>query len=73
MAKAISRFFANLGIRFGTSVGLGARNGDSLLLRTWDDEYAHKERRLAVLDRPELHRPSESFGLDKRIVQLKAL
>lgn len=74
MAKAISRFFADLGYPLrNIRWSWGARNGDSLLLRTWDDEYAHKERRLAVLDRPELHRPSESFGLDERIVQLKAL
>lgn len=74
MAKAISRFFADLGYPLrNLRWSWGARNGDSLLLRTWDDEYAHKERRLAVLDRPALHRPSESFGLDERIVQLKGL
>lgn len=74
MAKAISRFFADLGYPLrNLRWSWGARNGDSLLLRTWDDEYAHKERRLAVLDRPDLHRPSESYGLDERIVQLKKL
>lgn len=74
MAKAISQFFVDLGYPLrNIRWSWGARNGDSLLLRTWDDEYVHKERKLVVLDRPELYRPSESFGLDERIVQLKAL
>ena len=74
MTKAISQFFVDLGFPLrNIRWSWGARNGDSLLLRAWDDEYTHKERRLIVLDRPELYRPSESFGLDERIVQLNAL
>ncbi|WP_071078541.1 HNH endonuclease [Janthinobacterium lividum] len=74
MAKAISQFFVDLGYPLrNIRWSWGARSGGSLLLRTWEDEYVYKERKLIVLDRPELYRPSESFGLDERLVQLKAL
>jgi hypothetical protein len=43
------------------------------LLRAWDDEYAFKERKLRVLDFADPRQSSASFGLDERIVHLKAL
>lgn len=74
MKKAISQFFVDLGYPLrNIRWSWGARSGDAVLLRTWDDEYAFKERKLRVLDMADTNRPSESFGLDERIVQLKAL
>ncbi len=74
MAKPISQFFADLGFTLrNVRWSWGARNGDALLLRTWTDEYRNKERKVTVLREPEALELSESFGLDERIVQLKAL
>jgi hypothetical protein len=74
MAKPISQFFADLGFTLrNVRWSWGARNGDALLLRTWTDEYRNKERKVTVLREPEALELSESFGLDERVVQLKAL
>lgn len=74
MAKAISRFFAELGFRLrNIQWSWGARRGNSILLRTWQDEYAGRERKVTVLREPAAHLLTESFGLDERIVHLKAL
>lgn len=74
MKKVISQFFVDLGYPLrNIRWSWGARSEDVILLRTWDDEYAFKERKLRVLDMADTNRPSESFGLDERIVQLKAL
>jgi len=74
MKKAISRFFADLGYPLrNLRWSWGARNVDSILLRTWSDEFNYPMRKLVVLDQPDLHRPSESYGLDERIVHLQAL
>lgn len=74
MKKVISQFFVDLGYPLrNIRWSWGARSGDAVLLRTWNDEYAFKKRKLRVLDMLDTHRPSESFGLDERIVQLKAL
>lgn len=48
-------------------------NGNALLLRSWEDEYLAKERKLILLDRPESYKSTEAFGLDERMVQLEAL
>jgi len=74
VAKVISQFFADLrhplrNLRWSW----GARRNDSILLRTWDDEYAFKEKKLRVLDKVDVDDRSDSFGLDERIVHLKAL
>lgn len=74
MAKVISQFFADLGYPLrNLRWSWGARTGDAILLRTWEDEYAFKERVLRVLDKVDVDVRSDSFGLDERIVQLKAL
>lgn len=73
MAKAISLFFADLGFLLRNRWSWGARSGDVLLLRTWADEYTGKDRKVTVLREPAAHQLSDSFGLDERIVQLKAL
>lgn len=74
MAKVISQFFADLGYPFrNIRWSWGARSGDAILLRTWDDEYAFKEKKLGVLDMVDADERTDSFGLDERIVQLKAL
>lgn len=74
LMKAISQFFFDLGYPLrNIRWSWGARRGDAILLRTWDDEYAFKERRLRVLDIQDPHERLDSFGLDERIVHLKAL
>jgi len=74
MAKAISQFFAELGFPLrNPRWSWGARNGSAILLRAWNDEYVFKERKLRLLDFADPRRPSESFGLDERIVHLEAL
>lgn len=75
MGKAISQFFAELGYPFrNIRWSWGARSGaSSILLRTWEDEYFFKQRRLIVLDRAEQYRPSEAYGLDERFGHLESL
>jgi hypothetical protein len=74
MAKVISQFFSDLGYPLrNVRWSWGARQGNAILLRTWDDEYTFKERKLRVLDKMDLEGQRDSFGLDERIVQLKAL
>jgi hypothetical protein len=74
VAKVISQFFADLGHPLrNLRWSWGARHNDSILLRTWDDEYAFKEKKLRLLDKVDVDVRSDSFGLDERIVQLKAL
>lgn len=74
MAKVISQFFADLGYPLrNLRWSWGARRADTLLLRTWNDEYAFKERKLRVLHKADAETRLDSFGLDERIVHLKAL
>lgn len=74
LMKVISQFFLDLGYPLrNIRWSWGARRGDAILLRTWDDEYAFKERRLRVLDIQDADERFDSFGLDERIVHLKAL
>ena len=74
MAKAISKFFLELGFKLrNVQWSWGARRGESILLRTWQDEYFGRERKVVVLDAPDEYVARDSFGLDERIVQLKAL
>lgn len=74
MVTVISQFFAHAGYPLRNPLwSWGARSGNGILLRAWDDEYAFKERKLRVLDFAAPRQPSESFGLDERIVHLEAL
>jgi len=74
MAKVISQFFVDLGYPFkNLRWSWGARRDDAILLRTWDDEYLFKEKKLRVLDKADVDAQSDSYGLDERIVQLRAL
>lgn len=74
MAKPISKFLADLGFPLrNIRWSWGARAGDAIILRTWQDEYRGRERKVTVLREPAALELSESFGLDERIVQLKAL
>lgn len=74
MAKAISQFFADLGLPLrNIRWSWGARGDGVVLLRTWQDEYLGKERKVTVLREPAAHQETDSFGLDERIVQLKSL
>lgn len=43
------------------------------MLRTWQDEYVGRERKVTVLREPAALEVNDSFGLDERIVQLKSL
>lgn len=74
MAKPISKFFAGLGFPLrNLQWSWGARSGDTIVLRTWQDQYRGRDRRVTVLREPQALELTESFGLDERIVQLKAL
>lgn len=74
MAQPISKFFEGLGLPLrNVRWSWGARNGSTLLLRTWSDEYSTRNRTVTVLREPARYQQSESYGLDERIVQLKAL
>lgn len=73
MKKVISQFFSDLGFPFrNIRWSWGARSGEAILLRTWDDELVFRERTLRVLDMADADE-RDSYGLDERIVQLKAL
>ncbi len=74
MAKPISQFFADLGFPLrNIRWSWGARSGVVVLLRTWQDEYVSRERKVTVLREPAGLQETDSFGLDERIVQLKSL
>jgi len=74
MAKPISQFFADLGFPLrNIRWSWGARSGDVVVLRTWQDEYVSRERKVTVLREPASYQESDSFGLDERIVQLMSL
>jgi len=73
-AKPISQCFADLGFPLrNIRWSWGARSGDVVVLRTWQDEYVSRERKVTVLREPAGYQESDSFGLDERIVQLKSL
>lgn len=74
MARPISQFFSGLGLSLrNVRWSWGATSGSTLLLRTWADDYSGKARKVVVLREPTARDISESFGLDERIVHLKAL
>lgn len=74
MAKPISKFFADLGFPLrNIRWSWGARAGDTIVLRAWQDEYRGRERKVTVLREPAALDLSESYGVDERIVQLKAI
>ena len=54
MAKPISQFFVELGVPLRNIFwSWGARSDDIVLLRTWQDEYSVKERKVTVLANPD--------------------
>ncbi|MBN8503347.1 MAG: HNH endonuclease [Burkholderiales bacterium] len=74
MAKPISKFFEGLELPLkNIRWSWGAHGGSALLLRTWADEYSSKNKTVTVLREPSRYQQSESYGLDERIVHLKAL
>jgi len=74
MAKPISQFFVGLGLPLrNIRWSWGARGESIVLLRTWQDEYSGKERKVTVLRDAAGYLERESFGLDERLVQLQAL
>lgn len=74
MAKPISKFFLELGCPLrNVRWSWGAKAGEVMLLRTWDDEYSFMDKTVTVLREPDKYLQSESFGLDERIVHLQAL
>lgn len=73
MAQPISKFFEGLGFPLrNVRWSWGARNGDSVLLRTWDDHFSFNVKEVVVLQDSWL-RVNESYGLDERINQLKSI
>jgi hypothetical protein len=76
MAPPISKFFERLGFPLrNVRWSWGAVNAPrtAVLLRAWADEYSFKEKTVSVLREPGQARPTDSFGLDERIVHLKGL
>lgn len=74
MEQPISRFFSQLSLPLrNIRWSWGATSGSTILLRTWADDYSGKTRKVVVLRAPSARDVSESFGLDERIVHLKAL
>jgi hypothetical protein len=72
--KAISQFFRDLGFPLRNARwSWGARHENQILLRAWSDEYWFKEKKLRVLDSIESRQSTDSYGLDERILHLKAL
>lgn len=73
MAKPISKFFEDLGFPFrNVRWSWGARNGDTILLRTWEDNLSFKDREVIVF-RSSWSSGNDSFGLDERINHLKSI
>lgn len=74
MAKSISQFFSDFGFPLrNVRWSWGAHAGDTVVLRTWDDEFSLKGRTVRVLREPSARQMSESYGLDERISHLKQL
>ena len=74
MAKPITQFFLDLGLPLKNARwSWGAQSGNTILLRTWADEFSSKDRRVTVLREPAGYQDRESYGLDERIRHLKVL
>ena len=72
--KPITQFFLDLGLPLKNARwSWGAQAGNTILLRTWADEFSSRERRVTVLQEPAGYQERESYGLDERIRHLRIL
>lgn len=73
MAKPISKFFEDLGFPLrNVRWSWGARTGDTILLRTWEDQLSFKDWEVIVF-KSSWSSGHDSFGLDERINHLKSI
>lgn len=72
--KPITQFFLDLGLPLKNARwSWGAQAGNTILLRTWADEFSSREKRVTVLREPAGYQDRESYGLDERIRHLRTL
>lgn len=73
-SKPITQFFLNLGLPLKNARwSWGSQAGNTILLRTWADEFSSREKRVTVLREPARYQERESYGLDERVRHLRAL
>jgi hypothetical protein len=72
--KPITQFFLDLKLPLKNARwSWGARSENTILLRTWADEFSSRDKRVMVLREPAGYQDRESYGLDERIRHLRAL
>lgn len=72
--KPITQFFLDLKLPLKNARwSWGAQNENTILLRTWADEFSAREKRVVVLREPAGYQDRESYGLDERIRHLRTL
>ncbi|HSD37385.1 MAG TPA: HNH endonuclease signature motif containing protein [Rhodocyclaceae bacterium] len=72
--KPITQFFLDLELPLKNSRwSWGAQNENTVLLRTWADEFSLRDKRVVVLREPAGYQDRESYGLDERIRHLRTL
>lgn len=72
--KPITQFFQDLKLPLKNARwSWGAQNENTILLRTWEDEFSLREKRVVVLREPAGYQDRESYGLDERIRHLRTL
>lgn len=72
--KPITQFFLDLKLPLKNARwSWGAQNENTILLRTWADEFSSREKRVVVLREPAGYQDRESYGLDERIRHLRTL
>lgn len=71
--KPITQFFQDLKLPLKNARwSWGAQNENTILLRTWADEFS-RDKRVVVLREPAGYQERESYGLDERIRHLRTL
>ncbi len=72
--KPITQFFQDLKLPLKNARwSWGAQNENTILLRTWADEFSSRDKRVVVLREPADYQDRESYGLDERIRHLRTL
>jgi hypothetical protein len=72
--KPITQFFLDLKLPLKNARwSWGAQNENTILLRTWADEFSSRDKRVVVLREPAGYQDRESYGLDERIRHLRTL
>jgi hypothetical protein len=72
--KPITQFFLDLNLPLKNARwSWGAQNENTILLRTWEDEFSLRQKRVVVLREHAGYQDRESYGLDERIRHLRTL